>query len=897
MRILRSILFRFRALFDRRALDAELERELNDHLARETRANVARGMSAADAARAARAAFGGVQHIKEDTREAHGMHVLDHVVQDLRYAARSLRRTPAFCLAVIVTLGAGIGVNAAMFGILDRVVLSPPTGIGDPANVSHLMFTASSKGHDDVFEAGNYPWLLLYRDALRPFGEAAQYLRGSVPVERGERGWIAESETVTGNYFALLRATPELGRFFAVDDEASSADPGIVLSYGTWRARFGARSDILGQRIWIQGHAYPVIGVTRRGFTGAGFARVDLWLPVAAQDYGIGSQQWRTNSHTFGPLTIVRLRPGANADAATTALARVEQSAIAYPLPDPPTYRAGFISLAGVRAGDMTLSPESRVTEWLFAVSLIVCVIACANVSNLFLLRTLSRRQEIAVRRALGVSRVRLAAAFTGESILLAFGGVAAALGAVWVGGPRLRAMLVPGVDWTASPVDLRVLAVGLACALACALAAGVLPLLAADRFDVSDALKTTGHALSTRRLPVQRALLILQSGLSLLLLVGAGLFVRSLAHARAIRLGFDGNQVIMATINFPPGADSSAQRQTVDLVRSRLQSLPGVEQVAQSVGSPFGSIAGASMVLRGDPPPRPGTPAFAYAQYVSPEFFAALGMRVIAGRSFTSEEASAGARVAVVSEAIARAKWPTVNPIGQCFWTWASLPASGAPCTVVVGVVETAHQFHLVVDSMRVLYYPLGQADASDARRLGALVIVRSSGPAQAMIETVRRTIQATSSSLPAAKVETLQSRVEPLLWQWKLGAWMFPLFGGLALLVASVGMYSVLAYSTTQRKRELAVRSALGAGRESLVLLVLRGEMVTVAAGLVLGLVTALTTGRFLRDLLLGTSPADPLTILIAIGALLLSACIASVIPAWRAARADPIEALRAE
>jgi predicted permease len=897
MRLIRTILFRLRALFDRRALDAELERELNDHIARETRANVARGMSPDEARRAALAAFGGVQHYKEDTREAHGLHVLDHMAQDLGYAARSLRRTPAFCAAVIFTLGAGIGVNAAMFGILDRVVLSPPSGVGDATNVSHLVFVATSKGHDTSIEGGNYPFLVAYREALRQFGEAAQYLPWSTAVDRGEGGWIAASEIVTANYFELLRATPELGRFFTPDDEANSADPGIVLSFSAWRGRFGGRSDILGQRIWIQGHLYPVVGVARRSFTGAEFAHVDLWLPVAAQDFGIGWSKWRTDSHSYGPRTIVRLRAGTSAQAAAVVLARAEQSAVDYPLPDPPTYRADFLSLAGVRARDLTLSPESRVAEWLFAVSLIVCVIACANVSNLFLLRTLSRRQEIAVRRALGVSRVRLAAAFTGESILLAFGGGAAALGAVWVGGPRLRAMLVPRVDWTGSPVDLRVLAVGLACALACAFAAGVVPLLAADRFDVSDALKTTSHALSVRRVPIQRALLVLQSGLSLLLLVGAGLFVKSLANARAIRLGFDGSQVIMATINFPPGADSSAQRQTVELVRSRLQSLPGVEQVAQSVGSPFGGISGASVVVRGDPPPRPGTPAFAYAQYVSPEFFAALGMRIISGRSFTPEEASAGARVAVVSEAIARAKWPAVNPIGQCFWSWSTVAQFDKPCTVVVGVAETAHQFHLVVDSMRVLYYPLGQADAREMRGFGALVIVRTSGPAQSMVETVRRTIQGTSSSLPPPTVETLQSRVEPLLWQWKLGAWMFPLFGGLALLVASVGMYSVLAYSTTQRRRELAVRSALGAGRESLLLLVLRGELVTVMAGLALGLVAAMVAGRFLRDLLLGTSPADPLTIGVAIAALLGAACIASIVPAWRAARADPIEALRAE
>ncbi len=896
MRILRSILFRFRALFDRRALDDELSREFGDHIERETKANLSRGMSSDDARRAALAAFGGVQGYKEDTRDARGMHAVEHLAQDLRYAARSLRRSPAFCAAVIFTLGAGIGVNAAMFGILDRVVLSPPSGVGDPANVSHLMFTASSKGKDSPFDAGNYPFLVAYRAALTPFGEAAQYLPWTIAVDRGERGWIAASETVTANYFEVLRATPELGRFFTADDEmANSSDPGLVLSDDAWRTRFGGRSDILGQRIWIQGHLYPIVGVARRGFTGANFAHVDVWLPVAAQNFGVGSSKWRTDNHSFGPRTIVRLRAGASTQAAAAALARAEQSSVEYPLPDPPTYRASFLSLAGVRSRDMALSPESRVAEWLFAVSLIVCVIACANVSNLFLLRALSRRQEIAVRRALGVSRVRLAAAFIGESALLALGGIAAALGAVWVGAPPLRAILVPRVDWTGSPIDMRVLFVGLTCALICALVAGVIPLVAADRVDVSDALKTTSRSLSARRVPLQRALLIVQSGLSLLLLVAAGLFVRSLANARAIRLGFDGDRVIMATVTFPPGTDTTAQRQIVELMRSRAQSLPGVEGTAQSVGSPFGGVEGASVYVIGDVPPRQGTPIFTYSQYVSPQFFSTLGMRIVAGRSFTPAEAESGARVAVVSEAIARSKWPTANAVGQCFWE--SPSEFGKPCTVVVGVAETAHQFKLVADSMMLLYYPLNQVDKRTAGHLGSLVLVRTSGAAQAMIETVRRAIQGTSSTLPPAKLETLASRVEPLLWQWKLGAWMFPLFGALALLVASVGMYSVLAYSTVQRRRELAVRSALGAERKHLLMIVLRGETITVAAGLVLGLVATLIAGRFLGDLLLGTSPIDPVTIVAATGALLGAACIASAVPAWRAARADPIEALRAE
>ena len=897
MNVLERIWFRLRALVDRPALNDELDAELLDHIARETQANIARGMSAAEARRAALAAFGGMQNYKEETRDAHGMRWFENARQDIRYALRSLGRAPAFCAAVIFTLGTGIGVNAAMFGVLDRVVLSPPAGVGDPGTVGHLVFPVMQHGHESFIENGNYPWLVAFREALRPFGQAAQYESRTIAVDRGDNSWIADGETVTANYFDLLHAAPRLGRFFAAEDERPGAgDPGLVLSFAAWRTRFGGRDDVLGTRVWIKGHLYPVIGVAPNGFTGAELRKVDLWLPVSAGAFGIGRPNWNTDSHSYGPRMIVRINIGADRAAALNALAHAEDLVMrnvyreaGFP-DDSTTYGAVLLPLAGVRARDMTLSPESRVAEWLFAVSVIVALIACANVANLFLLRALSRRREVAIRRALGVSRVRLASSFLAESTLLAFGGCAAALVCVWFGAPPIRTLLVPRVDWSGAPIDFRVMAVGLACAVGCALVAGVLPLLAVNRVDVSDVLKSSGPGLSARRLPVQRVLLTLQSGLSLLLLVGAGLFMKSLANARAIRLGFDGERVMFVTMSFPLGLDTIATQRLLESARTRLRELPGVQSVARSQGSPFDGTRGGSVYLAGEAPLKPGTTIWTYVHDVTPDYFSTLGMRIERGRSFTDDEAESQAKVAVVSAAIARKKWPGKDPIGQCFWE--SPQEFGNPCTVVVGVVEDAHQFNLVVDSMMLFYLPLRRTSAK-----GNLILVRTVGPAQSMLETVRRGVLSVSTSLPSPKVETMQSRVEPLLWQWKLGAWMFPLFGALALIVASVGMYSILAYSTAQRVRELAVRSALGAGSRRLILLVVAEEARTVCAGLALGLIIALVAGRFVKDLLLNTSPADPATIVGAIIVLVIAAGIASIVPSWRAARANPVDALRSE
>ena len=891
MNIMRAVWFRLRALFDRPALESELDLEMRDHVERQTRANVTRGMSPDVARRAALVAFGGVQQYKDATRDARGTRWIEDALQDLRYATRSLGRAPAFCAAVIFTLGAGIGVNAAMFGILDRAVLSPPSGVHDPEGVSRLYFAVQRRGQRNVIENGNFLQTVAFREAIRPLGTVAQFESQNVAIDRGENGWTADGELVSANYFDVLRATPRLGRFFVPEEEQPGVgDPGLVLSYAVWRARFGGTNDVLGKRVWIKGHLYPVVGVAPRGFTGAQLRRVDLWLPVSAGSFGAGPSNWNTDRHDFRASWIVRLGAKTDRVSAMRSLARVEQEDLNTRFRDSSTYSAGLMPLSGVRAMDMTLSPESRVAAWLFAVAVIVAVIACANVANLFLLRALSRRREIAIRRALGVSRARLAASFLGESALLALGGVTAALAVVWFGAPSLRTLLVPRVDWTGSAVDIRVIEVGLACAAVCAVVAGLLPLLAVNRVDVSEVLKSSGPGLSARRLPIQRVLLVVQSGLSLLLLVGAGLFMRSLANARAIRLGFDAERVAFVTMMFPQEQDSSSEEQLLELARARLRALPGVEGVARSRGSPFDVAFGASFFVAGDPPPKRGDAIWTYEDDVTPDFFSTMGMRLQQGRTFTADEAESDAQVGIVSAKLARTKWPGQNPIGQCF---SNDPATVATrCTVVVGVAEDAHQFKLVADSMMLFYRPLRETSSS-----GYLLLVRTTGRAAPMIETMRRTVQQLSPILPSPKVDPMQARIEPLLWQWKLGAWMFPIFGALALLVASVGMYSILAYATAQRVRELAVRSALGADARRLIVLVLAGEAKTVVAGLALGLIGALVAGRFLKDLLLGTSPTDPVTIVGAAVVLAVAAGVASVVPAWRAARANPVEALRSE
>ena len=393
-RWLYTLPLRVRSLFHRDQVEQELDDEIRDHIERQTAANVVAGMTQGDARAAALRTFGGVELQKDSARDTRGVSVFENGMLDLRFAIRSLRRAPAFCIAVIFTLAAGIGVNAAMFGIVDRVVLSPPSGVHDPAGVGRLYFERLQHGHKNVFESGNYLQTLAFREALGPLGAVAQYDAQSVAIDRGESGWNADVEIVSTNYFDVLRATPRLGRFFVAEEEKPGVgDPGVVISDAVWRARFGGSEQVLGKRVWIRGHQYPVVGVAQRSFTGAGLNRVDMWLPISAGSFGTGQPDWSTDRYNFIANWIVRLASNADRLTALQLLARTEQSDLNTRFKDSSTFTAGLVPLSGVRAReDMTLSPESRVAAWLFAVAVIVAVIACANVSNLFLLRALARR-------------------------------------------------------------------------------------------------------------------------------------------------------------------------------------------------------------------------------------------------------------------------------------------------------------------------------------------------------------------------------------------------------------------------------------------------------------------------------------------------------------------------
>jgi len=518
-----------------------------------------------------------------------------------------------------------------------------------------------------------------------------------------------------------------------------------------------------------------------------------------------------------------------------------------------------------------------------------VLLIACANVANLLLADTVRRRREIAVRSALGISREGIVRLFLAQSVLLALGAGGAALIAASWGGMLLRRLLFPSVHWAAGFADWRVAGFTLAVTLAAGLVAGLAPALRAARTDVSQTLKAGGREGSLGRSRTRATLVVVQAALSAVLLIGAVLFVKSLHAVRALDLGFDVQRLVFVSIH-PPERPGSAAVVAAELpdVTERLARVPGVERVALSNMLPMYSLSFTTLYYaNGDTLPywndgAPGVTA------VSPEFFATTGMRVLRGRGFTEHDVSAGG-VAVVNQVLARSTWPHEDALGQCI----RRAAPTAPCTTVIGIVEDARRSRLIEDPVRQVYVPLPRT-GPDA--WGTVVVRVPPSRAAAVEIAARREIP---TLLPGARVEVLRMAniLAPQYHPWELGATLFTIFGALALIVAAVGVFSTLVHEIGQRRHELGVRAALGAGVIDIVRLVVGDGLRLVIIGAALGIVLALAGGRLIASLLYGVA-ANDLSVFVLVAVILVAVgTLASAIPAWRASRADPLEALRAE
>ena len=894
-----ELLFRLRALFRRDAMERELDDELRFHLERETEKLMRMGMSRDDATRQARLAFGGVERIKDDTRDARGIALVETIAQDLRYAARGLRAKPGFTAAVVLMLGLGIGANAAMFGLVDRLMFRSPEYLRDADRVHrvYLQFTTHDKENtENSFEYTRYLDLTRWTTS---FDATAAFGQRTLAIGSGEDARETPVGTVSASYFSLFDAAPALGRFFGASEDAIPAGaPVVVLSYGFWRTRYAGSPTALGKTLQIDRTTFTIIGVAPENFTGiADGAPPAMWIPIttfAGVVHTGETQHTYYKDYSWGWLQmLVRRKPHVSIDAANADLTNayrqsvVAEAALDHSTPHLESSRPG--ALAGpvqFQRGPLA-GRDGRIITWVSGVSLIVLLIACANVANLMLARGLRRRREIALRIALGVRRSRLIAQLLTESILLgSLGGLAGI--AIAEGGSRiLESVFLRGETRLGVVTDWRSLGFSAAVALTAGLLTGLAPALQAGRGDVAGALKSGAREGTYQRSRLRAALLVLQGTLAVVLLVGAGLFVRSLRNVRSLRMGFDVDPVLVVYHELR-GTKLTAEQQALLARRleERVRAIPGVETATRSLTLPFWDSWSVSLFVAGiDSVRRLGRFTL---QGGSPTFFHAMGTRVVRGRGISAEDTKNAPRVMVVSEAMARTLWPGRDALGQCI----RVGADTMPCTTVVGIAENIKSRSLTEDAGLDYYLPIEQFHPESAN-----LIVRVHGDARDYVETVRRTLQAEMPGSAYVITHAMREVIGPQERSWQTGATMFVAFSALALVLAAIGLYGVIAFDVAQRTQELGVRIALGAQVPDVLRLIVGAGLRFAVVGIAIGIGIALLASRFVAPLLFGVSARDPL-VLGGVGALLLLvAAVASGIPAWRATRVDPNIALRAE
>ena len=811
---------------------------------------------------------------------------MDGLIQDLRYAVRALLKSAGYTTAAVICLTLGIGVNATMFGVVDTLLFQAPSGVREPSAVRRIYFGFGQRW----FSQTSYPTYQSLTSDVPAFGSVAAFFPTDLAVGRGAGGQVAHASLASGTFFPLLGVRPLWGRLFGPADDRVGGERVAVLSSAFARQRFGTDSLAVGAPLAVGAATYTVVGVLPAGFNGVDLKPTDVWLPLAVA----GPEQFAPDALTSpGDMwlqTLGRLRPGATPAEAAAQATLVRQRAVAQASRRFHLRDDSAKAYASVRPIQVARGPEapaaSKVVSRLGILSVIVLLIACANVANLLLARALGRRQEIAVRQALGAGRAHLIRHLFAESLLLAVAGGAAALMVVGWSAPLVRSVLPAGIA-PGSAVNGRVFAYIGFVAVVVGLASGLVPAILSSRPDLTLDLKAGTQRGVAGRSPTRTALLLLQVALAVVLVSGAGLFVRSLWNALHLDMGFDAHGVLVATVDFHgTGYKSREARAAYGRMLDRAQRIPGVTAAALSQGGPFNWAFGMSVAVPGRG--RIEAPHGTYAQWVGADYLRTMETRVPRGRGLGPGDRLGSERVAVVDESMARAVAPGESVVGQCLRL-----GSDTTCTEVVGVVADAKQWQLTDAPVPMVYLPLEQ----DSTASPTALYVRVRALTGAVAGTVQRELQATDPGGGFVQVQPLEAVIAPQYAPWRIGSAMLTLFGGLALVLSSLGLYGVLSHIVGERARELGIRVALGARPRDLLGLVLGRGLRVVAAGIAIGVLVALALGKVTASLLFDVSPYDPWVLAESACVLLLAGALASYVPARRAAQVDPMEALRAE
>ena len=854
----------------------DFEDEIRAHLALETDQLIAQGMSPNEARLAARKRFGNVGAVQERYHDAGAFVWLAQIADDVRYATRVMRKAPLFTAILVLTLALGIGANTAVFSVVHGVLLSP-LPYREPDRLVELWETLPDA--ERIMIA--YPDLLDWKARNHVFEDIALYspygsranTGGDVPRQIGVG-------TATANLFRLLGVKPLIGRYFLPEEDQPGGAPVALLGAGYWRSEFGGDPAVVGKTISLDGERYRIIGVLPPL---PSFRTLEVWLPMRVD---LDSGTFNRGNHP-GLRGVGRLEPGVTLAQMRDDLTRISREIVA----EHPKESSG-IGAGGDFLSDFLVSnirPALRVASWAV---LCVLLIVCVNVANLILARSTARQREIALRRALGAGESRVVRLLLVENVLyalaggalgviLAYAGVQALVAARPVGLPRLGDI----------HVDVTVLGFAALVSVVTGLLFGLLPARYAARTDPSESLKESGRAasVSASALRLRSALMTIEVAMALVLLVGAGLLTRSFAKLVRVDPGVDPHGVATGGIALPAKRypDEERQRLAMDEIVRRVRSVPGVTSAALTSALPLSGNIQNKETFEGHPRPK-GQEPLVQVQIVSPDYFRTVGMRVLAGRGFGPSDVHGGQPVVWIDEVIARRYFPGENPVGK--WVVHGGYDSTEPKQIVAGVVNSVHDSGLGDEATGIIYMPFDQWPQS-----WMALVVKSALPLDRVISGVRREVAGFDKQLPLSNEQTLNAVIDRSIGQERFTLIVLGNFALVALLLAAVGVYGVIAYFVGQRSQEIGIRIALGAQRADVVKLVTRNVLVSAGSGIVLGLVVAAGASRLMSGLLYEVRPTDVATYVSGALALLVVAALAALIPAVRATRVSPAVALK--
>ena len=885
-RILFKLKRRLRALFRKAELERELDDELRFHLEKEIEQNVARGMNAEEARLAALRSFGGVEQVKEDSRDVRGVRVVEEFLQDLRYSLRVLLRKPGFTLAVIITLALGIGANTAIFSVVNAVLLRELPF----ENPDAVMWVWSTRTDRDKAPF-TLPDFIDYRDQNQTLDEIAAFCNVGLNLSGSEKTERLQAMRVSANLFELLGVNASVGRLFVPEDDDPARKPVAVLSFESWQKRFGADPQVVGKELNLNGESHTVVGILPARFT-LPDREAELAIPLRP----LVDPLRELRSSTNFLRAVARLKSGVTRQQAETDLTSIvarqrEQFG------DP------YLKKTGVRLvpiyEEMVGNVRTALWVLLGAVGMVL-LIACSNLAALSLARASARYREMSIRKALGATSLRLVRQLLVENLVLTLiGGTTGFLLAVW--GVRLLLALSP----TRLPrdneirVDLRVLAFAAAASVLAAVIAGVLPALQAAKTEIRTGLlggstRGAGDASGNRSRSI---VVVAEVSLSFVLLIGAGLLIRSFISTQAVDPGFDPENVLTARLSLPKSTykDRAALALFCDKLSARLQTLPGVESVGAVSLLPMGQGFHVIPFFPKGQGLSKGDSYVAQYRLITPDYFRAMKIPLRQGRAFDAHDQADRRPVAIVNETLARTFFPNGDALGAQIQVDDN--NTGPRPLEIVGVVGDVKHVSLEDKPTIDIYLPIAQVhkDGVSSVTNNQYWILRSHADAQSLETAVRREFRSVDPDVASASIRTMESYLSDSIAPRRFNVRLLTIFAVAALVLAATAIYGLISYSVSQRTPEIGIRLALGASRRNIFRIVLGQGMKLVLVGLAFGLAGAFALTRFVRSLMFGVTPSDPLTFVAVSSLLIVITIAAGAVPALRATKLDPLTALR--